>query len=124
MSAKVPPEVLMYKLDDWKDGDPKTNDFNPGKLDGKTLVLIALQKERRLLKRIFHPTKNWIYRIGDRTDLVVYKPFPKAAGVIPMGISMTTMWWHPKSVPMETYCERFITMPDKEWLAMNDFVLV
>lgn len=128
MSARprLPEEAVMWKLDDWKDGNPKTNDFNPGKLDGHPLILIAEQKERRLSRLYFKSTKNWIYRIETRVDLIVYKPFPKCAGVIPMGISLMSGWWHPKSIPMEQYVSKFglTNPPDLAWLKNNDFVLV
>jgi hypothetical protein len=123
MSVKLPDNAVMWKLDDWKDDNPKTNDYNPGKLDGKELRLIALQKERRLRNLFFKTTKNWIYHVGN-TRLIVYKPFPKCAGVIPMGLSLKSGLRHPKSVPMETYAKLFIDRIDIIWLHENDFVLV
>jgi len=118
---RVPPEVLMYKLDDWADGDPRTNDFNPGKYNKQPLKLIAKQFNRRLL--FFRRTKNWIYQIGSSRE-IVYKPFPKSAGVMLMGISMKSMWWHPKSVSMEHYAKYFIDKIDPDWIKRNDFEFV
>lgn len=117
---RLPENAVMWKLDDWTDNNPKTNDYDPGVLDGKKLKLIALQRERRLL--IFKTTKNWIYQVGD-SRLIVYKPFSKCAGVVPMGLSLTSGLRHPKSVPMETYAKLFIDKIDPQWLKDNDFVL-
>jgi len=116
---RAPPDKLFYKLDDWTDGDPKTNDFNPGKYEGQPLKLIYIQYSRRL--RFFKKANNWIYQIGDKR-WIVYKPFPKAAGAFHMGVSDKSFHWHPKALEMEQYAKYLIDGLNPEWAARNDFV--
>lgn len=120
----VNPDLLVGFVDDWIDKDPKTRDSSPGKVKGHKLILIAKQTERRLkylfLKRTI---KNWIFLLDGTHDLI-YKQSFNNAGYAVMGLSLKLQDWHPKSVPMETYYDKFVAHPDKSWLALNDFELV
>lgn len=109
-------------VDAFMDNDPKTRDTCPGTVNGHKLIKIALQKERRIFKKIIRPIKHIIYR-EEGTRSIWYKQSECNAGVVMMGFSMKEMDWDRKAVPMETYAKYFIDIIDADWLARNDYVL-
>jgi len=119
------PNALMFWVDKWKD----ITDSFAGKIDGKLLRLIAIQRERRLWKRLIgRKIKNWIYYI-EGTRLIVYKEFPKSAGAMKMGLSghflkTSGSPYHKFAVPMETYARYFLDNIDPDWLKRNDYELI
>lgn len=121
-------------VDDVLDGNPKTNDFCPGKIDGKKLVKIAVQHERRLL--VFKRIKHIIY-VQEGTREIWYKNNECYPSAVKMGFSISQMGNDKRAVPMEVYAELLIdgrSRPDtlvisvgdsaRNWLARNDFELV
>lgn len=121
----VNPDRLMYMVDDWRDS-------KPGKVDGRDLILIAVQKERRLSKFWKKSIKNWIYRIAG-TKEIVYKEYPASPGVMRMGLKGSFLRnsgnpWHRKSVPMEEYYDMFVANKNRPtyvaWRKRNDFSLI
>lgn len=117
----------------------------PGTLRQKKLVKVAVQKERRRLRRIFKKIKHIIY-VLEGTDEIWYKNSDCAVGVIAMGFSLKRLAQHPNAVPMEFYHAMFmkpdqslpvqllrgqdkialeaINMTPREWLKLNNYVLV
>lgn len=121
-------------------------DRTPGTIDGKRLVKIAVQKERRIFKKLMgKKIKNVIYQLRG-TKEIWYKNNDSAIGAISMGFSMKRKDYHPKSVPMEFYYEAFtepselinrdylsagqadtirkVKLTYSDWLSLNDYVLV
>lgn len=119
------PNALMFWVDNWKE----ITDIHAGKIDGKPLLEIAHQKERRLWKKLIgRKIKNYIYHISG-TRLIVYKEYKKSAAVMRMGLSghflkMSGNPLHKYAVSMETYARYFLDGIDPDWLARNDYELV
>lgn len=131
-------------VDDWADKDPKTRDSSPGKVDGKQLRQIGVQKERRLLRRLFKSVKHVIF-LAEGTHDIWYKNNYDYPAVVKMGFSLSRLTMHPNAVPMEFYYEVFMNpgkllpvdllrgqsietlkglqMRGYEWLELNDFKL-
>jgi hypothetical protein len=107
-------------VDDYSDKNPKTNDSSPGKIDGKKLIKIGLQKERRLL--IFKRTKHIIF-VLEGTRNIWYKNNFDYPVAVAMGFKASQLKWHPKAVTMERYAQLFIDDADPEWLKINDYEL-
>lgn len=111
-------KTLVRFTDNWRD-------TCPGTVDGDKLIKIAVQKERRILKRLFKPIKNIIY-LQEGTKMLWYKPSECFPAVIKMGISRKNLNEDSKSVPMEIYYNRLVvaTLANEEWIKRNDFELV
>lgn len=112
---------IVRFVDAWTDNDPKTRDSSPGTLDGKKLVAIGVQKERRLL--VFKRVKHVIFRLKGTREIWYKNNFDYPVAVA-MGFSLSRLDLHPKAIPMEQYAKLFIDKTDLEWLARNDFELV
>lgn len=125
-------------VDNWRDRCP-------GQVDGKDLIQIGVQKERRFLKRLFgKKVKHIIYVIKD-TKMIWYKNKTCDVGVVKMGFSLKRLGDHPNAVPMEFYYDAFVnpdklvdtslfrgqdqqtikslSMTNREWLNMNNYEL-
>lgn len=109
-------------VDEVTDGNPKTTNYCPGHIDGRKLIQIGIQKERRILKKLFKKVKHIIY-LQEGTRLIWYKNNECYPAVVKMGFSMSELTMHPKAVPMETYAMYFLDNKDPAWLKRNDFVL-
>jgi len=107
-------------VDDYSDKNPKTNNSSPGKIDGKRLIKIGLQKERRLL--VFKRTKHIIF-VLEGTREIWYKNNFDYPVAVAMGFKVSQLKWHPKAVPMEQYARYFLDKSDMEWLERNDYEL-
>lgn len=108
-------------VDDWRDKDPKTRDSSPGKLDGKQLIKIGVQKERRLLvlKRVKH-----VIFVLQGTREIWYKNTFDYPVVVAMGFKASELKFHPKAIPMEEYANLFLDNSNPNWLKRNDYELV
>ena len=109
-------------VDDFQDTDPRTRNSSPGSVNGNQLVMIGVQKERRLFKKAFWPIKNFIF-VEYGTRNIWYKPSYNSAGVVKMGFSLSEMKMDKRSVPMDTYALYFLDHANPDWLARNDFEL-
>lgn len=95
----------------------------PGTIRGKRLIPIAIQKERRIFKRLFKPIKTYIF-VLEGTRNIYYKQDLCHPSVIAFGYSKDDPDWDGKSVPMEIYAKLFIDRVDPEWLERNDYTIL
>ena len=117
----VNPSELFY----WTDG------FEPAKhgfVQGRRLILIAHQMERRRLLKFLKRIKNYIYLVDGKQE-IVYARSENTPAVMKMGISLRRLITegrvrHEKAIPMEQYYSKFVGKPDREWLARNDYRLI
>ena len=114
-------QTVVRFVDAWTDNDPKTRDSSPGKLDGKQLVKIGVQKERRLL--VFKRVKHVIFKLEGTREIWYKNNFDYPAAVA-MGFSLSKLQMHPMAVSMEQYAKYFIDKIDLGWLERNDYSLV
>lgn len=121
-------------VDAWLDDDPKTTNSSPGTVDGHKLILIGLQKQRRIFGR--GKTKHVIF-LEEGTRNIWYKKNFDYPSIVKMGFSISEMRLDQKALPMETYAKIFIDgkkTPDhligeigtsaRNWLKRNDFELI
>ena len=113
---------VVRLVDDFQDTDPRTRNSSPGSVNGNQLVMIGVQKERRLLKKAFWPIKNYIF-VEYGTRNIWYKQSFNNAGVVKMGFSLSEMKMDKRSVPMEVYAQYFLDGTNPQWLERNDFEL-
>lgn len=105
-------------VDDFLDGNPKTRDSCPGKVNGNKLIPIANQIQRRTVGR--KSIKHIIF-IEQGTRNIWYKKSICDAGVVKMGFSLSELRMDARSVPMEVYAKYFIDRLNPQWLKDNDF---
>lgn len=113
--------TVVRFVDDYNDKNPKTNNSSPGALDGKKLIKIGVQKERRLLvlKRVKH-----IIFVLEGTREIWYKNTFDYPVAVAMGFKASKLKWHPKSVTMEQYARLFLDKVDPDWLKLYDYELI
>ncbi len=114
--------TVVRFVDDFEDDDPRTRNSCPGTVNGKKLIHIANQTQRRfgfLPKRV----KNVIY-LEQGTGNIWYKRSKCNVGIVAMGFSLSRLANHPNAVPMEQYTKYFVDMVDLDWLERNDYVIV
>ena len=111
------PKILTRFVDDWRNSCP-------GTVDQHKLTKIAVQKERRILKKLFKPIKHIIY-LEESTKMLWYKSNECHPAVVRMGITKNNTL-HDKAVSMEEYYHIFVVanIAYSEWLKRNDFELV
>lgn len=139
MMTRIDMSSVVRLVDNWRERCP-------GTVDKKNLIQLGIQKERRLLKRMFgKKIKNIIYQ-REGTQEIWYKRKECAVGVVAMGFSTKLLESHPNAVPMAFYWDVF-TMPNSiipisllseqqadaleitaltghDWLKMNDYELI
>ena len=114
--------TVVRFVDDVVDGNPKTKDTCPGTLDGKKLIQVGIQLERRIGKLFFKSVKYRIY-VLEGTRTIWYKVNKCYPSVVAMGFKRETLKMHKSAVPMEQYAAYFLDNSDPQWLKDNDFML-
>ena len=116
---------LIFWVDDWRDTDP-------GQIKGQPLILVGVQKERRIRKLWKKSIKNWIYAI-DGSKMIVYKEYPLSPAVMKMGLSghflnKSGNPMHRYAVDMDYYYDVFVhnlfDIDNIEWRERNNYELV
>jgi len=131
--------VAVRMVDDWKERCP-------GTVEGKALKTIAIQKERRKIKRLFGKKIKHIIYLLEGTEELWYKNNNCSVGVVKMGFSLKRLAQHPHAVPMEFYYAVFsspgnliplkllyrgntktargLAMTGFDWLKLNDYEVI
>ena len=104
---------------------------NPGTVDGVKLEIVAIQYGARI--RSWKRVKNYVYKICDGSNTLVYKKRGSPMWVIRMGISYRhnrifrrPRYRHKNAVTAEAYARNFLnkTPESAQWRKENRFILV
>ena len=98
--SKYDVNTATRMVDNWRER-------NPGSLDDKPLVLVGVQKERRLRRLFKGRIKYFIFK-QEGTGNIWYKRKMDSVGAVKMGFSVKRLANHPTAVPMEFYFEVFV----------------
>ena len=131
--------VAVRMVDDW-------TVRCPGTVEGNELKQIAIQKERRKIKRLFGKKIKHIIYLLESMEELWYKNNDCSVGVVKMGFSLKRLAQHPYAVPMEFYYAVFtspgnliplkllykgdtrtakgLAMTGFDWLKLNDYEVI